>query len=123
MIRIVGVQRSENIGQEFILLQNQGSMRVYLKGHAVLADAALIDGASSPAVHLFADEVDVLPGQYILLRTCPGSAHWSATNEGQRVYHTYMARLGPVWVRFPVPFHVLAPQHSYSERQAEALLV
>ena len=123
MIRIVGVQKSDNIGQEFILLQNQGSMRVHLKGHAVIADAALVEGASSPAVHLFSDEIDVMPGQFVLLRTCPGSGHWSITNEGQRVYYTHMERLNPVWHRFPGPFHILAPQHTFCERPVEALLV
>jgi len=123
MIRIVGVQKSDNIGQEFILLQNQGSMRVHLKGHAVIADAALVEGATSPAVHLFADEIDIMPGQFVLLRTCPGTGHWSITTEGQRVFYAHMERLNPVWNRFPGPFHILAPQHTFCERPIEALLV
>lgn len=123
MIRIVGVQRSENIGQEFVLLQNQGSMRVHLKGHAVIADSALLDGPASSAVHLFSDEVDVMPGQFVLLRTCPGNGHWTMTNEGQRVYYTHMERLNPVWSRALGPVHVLAPQHTFCERSAEAVLV
>lgn len=123
MIRIVGVQRSDNIGQEFVLLQNQGSMRVNLKGHAIVAEAALMDGPASAGVHLFADEVDVMPGQFVLLRTCPGNSHWTTTNEGQRVYYTHMERLNPVWERFTGPFHILAPQHSFCERPLEAVLV
>lgn len=123
MIRIVGVQKSDNIGQEFVLLQNQGSMRVNLKGHAVVAEAALHEGSSSSGIHLFSDPVDIMPGQFILLRTCPGSGHWSTTNEGQRVFYAYMERLNPVWDRFNGPFHILAPQHSFCERPVEALLV
>lgn len=123
MIRIVGVQKSDNIGQEFVLLQNQGSMRVKLKGHAVVAEAALKGGEQSSAVHLFTDETDVMPGQYILLRTCMGSSHWSTTAEGQRVYYTHMDRIGPVWNRNSGPLHVLAPQHTFSERSVDAILV
>lgn len=123
MIRIVGVQKSENIGQEFVLLQNQGSMRVKLKGHAVVAESALRSGESNSAVHLFTDETDIMPGQFVLLRTCMGSSHWSMTAEGQRVYYTHMDRIGAVWERHPGPLHVLAPQHTYCERSVEAILV
>lgn len=123
MIRIVGIQKDDNIGREFVLLQNHGSMRVNLRGHAIVSEAALVDGTQSPAVHLFSDDVSIMPGQFVLLRTCPGSSHWSTTNEGQRVYYTHMGRLGPVWCRSEGPVHVLAPQHSFCERATEALLV
>lgn len=123
MIRIVGVQRSENIGQEFILLQNQGSMRVKLKGHAVVSESALVPGKAGSAVHLFTDDEVIMPGQFVLLRTCMGSSHWTLTTEGQRVYYTHMDRIGPVWNHHSGPLHVLAPQHSYCERSVEAILV
>ncbi|MBS1723171.1 MAG: hypothetical protein JSS66_09500 [Armatimonadetes bacterium] len=123
MIRIVGVQKSPNIGQEFVLLQNQGSMRVSLRGHAVVADTVLTDPNASPAIHLFSDDEFIFPGQYVLLRTCPGGAHWTMTSEGHRVFHTSMGRLGPVWDKVSGPIHVLAPQHTYCERTAEVLAV
>lgn len=123
MIRIVGVQRSESVGQEFVLLQNQGSMRASLKGHAVVAESAIDGGEALSALHLFADEVDVMPGQFVLLRTCMGAGHWSVTQEGQRVHYSYMNRLAPVWSRFLGTLHVLAPQHTFVERSVEAILV
>src|SRR5262249_39171306 len=123
MIRIVGVQRSDHTGQEFVLLQNQGSMRVNLKGHALVAEAALVGGTDSHAVHLFSDDVNISAGQFVLLRTGHGESHWTCTAEGQRVYYTYMARLAPVWINVPGSLHLLAPQHSYSERTLEAILV
>jgi hypothetical protein len=123
MIRIVGVQKSEKPGQEFVLLQNQGSMRIRLRGHAVVADSALSEDGVSYAVHLFSDDVEVLPGWYVLLRTSRGEPRWSSTSEGQRVFYTYMNRAEPVWRRTEGHLHVLAPQHSYVERAAEALLV
>lgn len=123
MIRIVGVQKSENIGQEFVLLQNQGSMRTKLRGHAVVSESTIQEGTTSPAWHLFADEVDIMPGQYVLLRTCMGQGHWATTAEGQRVYYAHMDRLNPIWERFDGPLHVLAPQHSFCDRSVEAILV
>ncbi|MBL8065146.1 MAG: hypothetical protein JNM34_04720 [Chthonomonadaceae bacterium] len=121
MIRIVGIQRSDLIGQEFVLLQNQGGMRVTLRGHAVISDES-IDG-DVPVMHVFTDDVSVMPGQFVLLRTCPGAAHWSSTAEGQRVYYTYVGRLAPLWSATKGAIQLLAPQHSYCDRSAEAILV
>lgn len=123
MIRIVGVQRSDNIGQEFVLLQNQGSMRVNLRGHAVFAEGAINDGPNSAAWHVFSEDEHIMPGQYVLLRTCPVARHWTTTTEGQRVYHTSMGRLSSVWQHVPGSIHLLAPQHSFCERPVEAILV
>lgn len=122
MIRIVGVQRDESEGREFVLLQNQGSMRTNLRGHAVVADCAL-DAGDVTGVHLFADDVDVPPGQYVVLRTCPGEGHWADTGEGARVFHAYMGRHRAVWIDRPGPIRLLAPQHSYCERSVEPILV
>jgi hypothetical protein len=41
MIRIVGIERSSDAQNEFILLQNQGHMRAHLRGHAIIADKCL----------------------------------------------------------------------------------
>lgn len=123
MIRIVGVQKSDQLGQEFMLLQNQGSMRVGLKGHIVMANEVLTCSAGAAAMHVFVDDIDVMPGQYVLLRSCPGSARWTVTKEGQRVHNSYMDRLNPVWARFEGPFHILAPQHTYCDKFSEAILV
>ncbi len=122
MVRIVGIQRSDDPRQEFVLLQNQGSMRVALRGYAVIADVALTGGATSPAAHFFSDDVGVMPGQYVLLRTAPARPGWSMTTEGQRVYTASMERLSPVWSHLSGPVHVLAPQHTYCERTGELVV-
>ncbi|MCW5936431.1 MAG: hypothetical protein KIT11_03885 [Fimbriimonadaceae bacterium] len=123
MIRIVGVQRSSEVKGEFVLLQNQGSMRVNLRAHAVIADATIQGGTSSPAAHFFGEDVDILPGQYILLRTVPCRTGWSTTNDGQRVYQASMSCPLPVWANHPGALHVLTPQHTFVERSAELLSV
>jgi hypothetical protein len=122
MVRIVGVQRHEEIGSEFVLLQNQGSMKVNLKGHVVAAQSVVDAGDVSEAIHIFSDDVFVLPGMYVLLRTCSGVGHWNHTHDRYSTYYAYMHRRTPVWSRHVGPLHVMAPQHKWVERKPEAAL-
>ncbi|MBS1707777.1 MAG: hypothetical protein JSS65_03545 [Armatimonadetes bacterium] len=122
MVRIVGVQRSLDVAQEFILLQNQGAMRVCLRGHAVMAESAL--GTDSPAAaFVIPDVIDLMPGQYALVRTGRGRAKWSHTEDGLHIYYTYMGRDLPIWAGQEGPFHLLAPQHSYCDQIREVVAV
>lgn len=123
MIRIVGLQRSDDPRQEFVLLQNHGSMRVNLRGHALVSDAWLdtFDGPATAVI--IRDDIEIPPGQYAIVRTCSGTGRWDYRQEG---YHTYYAHLGSpesVWKDHYGKIHLLAPQHSYSARSAELLLV
>ena len=54
MIRIVGIQRAERPEEEFVLLQNQGGMRLNLRGHVILTDAAvaLVTGGETAALQV-----------------------------------------------------------------------
>ncbi len=116
MIRIVGVQRSAEVSQEFVLLQNQGNMKVSLRGHALVADMELLGLDGARALHLLCDDVDVLPGAYVLVRTCPCKVHWTQTADGHLVYYTTMRRHELVWSECEGAIHLLRPQHSYCER-------
>ncbi len=122
MIRIVGVQRHENVSEEFVLLQNQGSMKVNLKGHVVAAQCALDGDGGKDSIHIFCEEIDVLPGMYVLLRTCPGVGHWNHSHDRFSTYYSYMQNQVCVWMRHPGTVHVMAPQHSWVERRPEAML-
>ena len=122
MIRIVGVQRHEETANEFVLLQNQGSMKINLKGHIVAAQSVVDAGDASEALHIFSDDVDVLPGMYVLLRTCSGVGHWNHSHERYSTYYAYMHRRAPVWSRNPGPVLVMAPQHKWVERKPEVAL-
>lgn len=122
MIRIVGVQRHEDIRSEFVLLQNQGSMKINLKGHVVVAQSVIDAGDVTEGIHIFSDDVDVLPGMYVLLRTCGGVGHWNHTHDRYSTYYAYMHRMAPVWAKQAGPLHVLAPQHKFVERKPEAAL-
>ncbi len=123
MLRIVGLQRSDNADREFILLQNQGSMRVTLRGHALVSEDALVHGDLKDKGHAFAEEIQVPPGQYVILLTGTGIARWAKTKENHLIYHVYMGRRAPVWTGTQLPIHLLAPQHSYTERAEAALLM
>ncbi|MES1228381.1 MAG: hypothetical protein ABUL72_06890 [Armatimonadota bacterium] len=120
MVRIVGVQRSDEVGQEFVLLQNQGSMRVSMKGYALVTEAAF-SGEEAPMC-LLTEEVDLHPGMYMLVRSCIGPARWTKCGEGAPVYYAYLGRTKPLWGASHSPVHLLAPQHTYVER-AEAMVV
>ncbi len=122
MIRIVGLQRNESTAQEFVLLQNQGSLRLSLRGHLVVSDAAIEHSDLSFAAHAFNDDVQVPPGMYILLATGRGNPRWVRTKEGALVYYAYMNRDTSVWERASGSVHVLCPQHTFAER-APALLL
>ena len=121
MVRIVGVQRSSEVGQEFVLLQNQGSMRVSMKGFALVADGAL-SGEDAP-VCVLTDEIDLHPGMYMLVRSCIGPARWTKIGEGAPVYYSYLGRTNTLWGPSHNPVHLLAPDHTYVERGTEAMVV
>lgn len=120
MIRIVGIQHSSNPQREFVLLQNQGGMRIDLRGHVVVPDCAIRAGQLYPA-HVFSEEVWLTPGTYVLLKTGIGQPKWTVTPEGQRVFTVFMGRSAPVWDGIEGELHVLHIQHSYVERPLAAV--
>lgn len=123
MIRIVGLQRQQNSDQEFVLLQNQGSLRTSLRGHVVVSEGAFLSGEVGEAVHSFTQDITVAPGQYIVLYTGFGTSRWVRTKDSMMVYHCYMGRNAGVWINTILPLHVLGIQHSYQERTEPALLL
>lgn len=120
MIRILGVQRAEHGREEIVLLQNQGSMRVLLRGHVLLADDSI--GTGELLAYAFDDEVHIMPGNYVLLKTSPCTRRWTMGPEGHRVYYTSMERTKPHWSRTEGAIHLLARQHTYCGRSLEQLL-
>lgn len=116
-LRIVGIRRATDPADEFVLLQNQGSLRAHLRGHAVMDDGSLQGGLAGPGVHLFADDVHIPPGMYVLLISGPGQPRWCRSKDGALIYHAYMGRRSPVWSRLPGPFHVLGKVHTFTERR------
>ena len=122
MLRIVGIQKNAFAEQEFVLLQNQGSMRITLRGHVVLSECAVDTGDLGITAHAFKDEVNVPPGMYVILFTGLGQSRWAKTKDGAMVYHAYMGRDADVWNKTSGPIHVLNRVHTYNERR-EAVLV
>jgi len=122
VIRIVGLQRNSSPSQEFVLLQNQGSLRLNLRGHIVLSEAALCDADLASAAYALTDDVLVPPGMYVLLFSGYGTSKWARTRDGALVYYAYMNRDSCLWEQFEGPVHLLSMQHTFSER-APALLL
>jgi hypothetical protein len=116
MLRIVGLQRSELADREFLLLQNQGSMRICLKGHAILSESAMLTGDLSMGSFAFSEDVHIAPGLYVVLSTGAGVPRWAKTKDGAHLYHAYMFKESPVWSQVELPLYVMSAHHTYSER-------
>lgn len=123
MIRIVGLQRNPSPDQEFILLQNQGSMRINLRGHVILTESAFLSGILGDSYFSFTQDMTIAPGQYVVLYSGFGTARMVRTKDGMMVYHVYMGRELSVWQNSLLPLHVLGIQHSYQERTEKSLLL
>ena len=122
MIRIVGVQRNISAQAEFVLLQNQGGLRLSLRGHVLMSDCTLDRQDGAQTIHIFRDDMMVAPGNYVILFTGSGEARWAKTKDQQLIFYTYMGREEPVWENCSGPLHVLCPHHTYAERREAILL-
>jgi hypothetical protein len=123
LIRIIGIQRSDSPEREFVLLQNQGNLRLALRGHVLLSESALDGQDLTRAAHVFSDDVLVPAGMYVLLVTGRGEPKWGRTKDGALIYHAYMNRDFPVWDLSEPPIHVLNKQHSFAEPREPVLLL
>ncbi len=118
MIRLVGLQLDTEAGSEFLLLQNQGSMRQHLRGHAVAAESAFDQGPLSNAFHLFSEDIYIPSGAFVMLRSDHQEPRWARTRDGALLFITGMSRTRGVWVDCPGVLHVLCTQHSLKESTA-----
>lgn len=116
MLRIVGVQRSSQPEQEFILLQNQGSMRVVLRGLMLVHERSIETGDLAQGAFVFRDTEVIPPGLFVMLSTGCGTPHWTRTKDGAHVFRTYIGSRSVAWSRSEGPIHILSPHHSYVER-------
>jgi hypothetical protein len=122
LIRIVGVQRSHFPAEEFVLLQNQGSMRICLRGHLILSENGVESGECAGNVHIFSEDALIPAGMYVLLYTGEGVSRWAKTKEGSLVYYTFMNKEESIWHNSEAPLHLLSTQHSFTERRDAMLL-
>lgn len=105
-----------------MLLQNQGGLRINVRGHLLISEQAMETSRLDESGFLFRDDVVIPPGAYVILISGEGESKWAKTKDQQLVYYAYLGRLTPFWSALSGALHVLAPQHSYSERR-EALML
>src|SRR5688572_5634082 len=103
-------------------MQNQGSLRLRLRGHILASDSAIDSSDLSFGAHAFQDDELIPAGMFVLLFSGSGTPRWTKTKENQLVYYTYMNRRTPVWENVPGSVHILATQHTYSEKPPALLL-
>jgi hypothetical protein len=122
MLRIIGLQRSEDPQSEFVLLQNQGHLRIRLRGHGVLSETTYLEPESEPIWHLFHEEESIPAGMFVMLVTGCGEPAWGRSRDGSNVYHTFMNSASGIWIAASCPLHVLSTCHSYVSRTESAAL-
>jgi hypothetical protein len=116
MLRIVGVQRNDNPEREFVLLQNQGSMRISLRGYVLMSEQAIESGSLYATSHVFQDDIQIMPSAYVLLFTGTGENRWTRTKEGCNVYQTYAGQDRAIWNRLEGALHIMHAHHIFVER-------
>jgi len=121
MLRIVGIKRSETPDLEFVLLQNQGSIRVKLKGHAIVEESKSEE--AGPAMYLFAETECIPPGNFVLLKSGIGESKWGLSKDGSRVYFTYAGGNQTLWSCLEGSLHLLGTQHTFVERKDRATIL
>ena len=115
MLRIVGIQRSERVSEEFILLQNQCSMRLKLKGHVLMTENRVV-AEDEGFVHIFDQHELIHSGAFVLLRSGYGDSRWGRTKEGSLVYTVFLGKREFHWEKTNEKLHIANVQHTYEER-------
>ena len=93
MLKIVEIHCAETVQNEYIVLQNQGSVAVYLRGWAVCTDAYLSeDSAGHCGMYVFRMSEEVKPYTHIVLFTGVGENGWVPTHDGRLAYCVYWGK-------------------------------
>ncbi|RYG45450.1 hypothetical protein EON79_12620 [bacterium] len=90
-------------------------MRLGLRGHVVMADAAVGHSANGASFHSFGEDAHIPAGAYVILRSGFGDPRWARTKDGALIYHAFAGREERLWPESGA-LHILAPHHTYIER-------
>lgn len=104
-----------------MLLQNQGNLRVNLRGHVLVSQCAVENGDLSGAAFAFNQDTLIPAGMYVVLVSGHGEPRSIKTKEGSLIFYAYMNRNASVWDTASGPLHLLATQHTYATERAPAL--
>lgn len=88
-----------------------------LRGHVVVSESAIHAGNLSNGAHVFSDSEQIPAGMYVMLRSGVGLPRWTKTRDGSLVYYAFVGSNRAVWNDCSGPLHVLARQHTFSERR------
>jgi hypothetical protein len=99
MLKIVDVHASRTAEGEYIVLQNQGTLTVGLKGCALCSDTYLSGDPSLAAreMYIFRYDEFIKPYGRVVLFTGYGEDGWQPTTDGRRCFVVYWNRAEPVW--------------------------
>lgn len=121
MLRIVEVQRSEEPQSEYLLLQNQGVLKIGLRGHMIANEDAIGRGGAE-TTFAFTDDIQVPAACWVLLITGCGTNGWHRDPDSKPVYCVFWNRDRSVWNYEHGPIHLLNVVHTSMPR-SEGLLI
>jgi hypothetical protein len=114
MLRILCVQRGQTPEEEFILLQNQGVLKVCLTGF-MLTEESVVRGGREPdpsRTFVFWENIWMPPNTYAIVVTGKGEDGWRRCRDGTLVYHAFWNRDRVVWSTREEPIHLLGIVHT-----------
>jgi hypothetical protein len=99
MLKIVDVHASHTPQGEYVVLQNQGTRTVQLKGIALCSELYLScdPHTAAPETYIFREETVIKPYGRIVLFTGSGYDGWQPTTDGRQCYVAYWNRPELVW--------------------------
>jgi hypothetical protein len=113
MLKIVEVHACHYPDGEYVVLQNQGTLTVPLRGYLLTSqDFLQLDPYNvSNAMYVFRAEATIKPYGRVVLFTGAGYDGWQPTTDGRQCYVAYWGREETVWSRCET-VHLLRPESS-----------
>lgn len=115
MLRIVGMQRSSDPEKEFVLVQNQGSMRIELRGHALMFIPDVNTSGAGVRFFPLLNSERVVPGGFVLISSGHGRDGLAKTIDGSQILRLFANQSKPLWSEESGNLSILATQHTFSE--------
>lgn len=100
MLKIVDVHASHSPQGEYVVLQNQGTRTIPLRGCALCAESYLSEDPPTAArdMYVFREDATIKPYGRVVLFTGEGLDGWQPTTDGRSCYVAYWGRNESVWL-------------------------
>lgn len=99
MLKVMEVHPAKDARGEYLVLQNQGTVSVDLRGWALCTMAYLQGDAAQRAheMYVFREEANIRPYTRVVLFSGQGEDGWQETIDGRQAYCAYWKRDRGIW--------------------------